>query len=120
MKKAIVILVLLMSVQLSSSAQDVKTVSLEQTNGDFTQKALTLSAGNYQFEITNNGVDHKVGFVLAQKGKTDAAHHLKNAYVIETVAKNTTGSTNLVTLTKGDYVYFCPLNPTPQYVLTVE
>jgi len=25
-----------------------------------------------------------------------------------------------VTLSKGEYVYFCPLNPTPQYTLIVE
>lgn len=110
---------------LTASAQDhmkkhVKTVSLEQTNGEFTQKALTLSEGTYVFEIANVGIDHEVGFVLAPKGKTDADHHIKNAYVTKTVAKNSKQNSKEVTLTKGEYVYFCPLNPTPQYKLIVQ
>lgn len=103
----------------TTSAQD-KTVSLEQTNGEFTQKSLTLSEGDYFFEITNNSVDHEVGFVLAPKGKTDESNHLKAAYVTQLVKTNSKSKTNKVTLTKGEYVYFCPLNPTPQYTLIVE
>ena len=30
---------------------------------------------------------------------------------------NTKQTSKKVTLTKGEYVYFCPLNPTPQYTL---
>lgn len=111
---------------LTATAQDkmkshvVKTVSLEQTNGEFTQKAITLSEGTYVFEIANVGVDHEVGFVLAPKGKTDADHHIKNAYVTKTVGTDTKQSSKEVTLTKGEYVYFCPLNPTPQYKLIVQ
>ncbi len=116
----------LIVVSFSVSAQDkvsnkaIKTVSLEQTNGEFTQKAITLSEGTYVFEIANSGVDHEVGFVLAPKGKTDAANHIKDAYVTKTVATNTKQISNEVTLTKGEYVYFCPMNPTPQYHLIVE
>jgi hypothetical protein len=58
--------------------------------------------------------------VLAPKGKTDASNHIKNAYVTEVVKNNTTGHSKEVTLAKGEYVYFCPLNPTPQYILLVE
>ena len=98
----------------------VKTVSLEQTNGEFTQKAITLSEGTYVFEIANNGIDHEVGFVLAPKGKTDAAHHIKEAYVTNAVATNKKSKSQNVTLDKGEYTYFCPLNPTPQYTLIVN
>ncbi len=117
---------LLMTVSFSVTAQDeminqeVKTVSLEQTKGEFTQKAITLSEGTYVFEIANSGIDHEVGFVLAPKGKTDAANHIKNAYVTKTVATDTKQKSNNVTLTKGEYVYFCPMNPTSQYSLIVE
>ncbi len=120
MKKVMAIVAVLLGMNLAATAQVVKTVSLEQTNGEFTQKSITLSEGTYQFEISNNGVDHEVGFVLAPKGKVDAAHHIKDAYVKKTVGTNTKGATNQVTLTKGEYVYFCPLNPTPQYTLIVE
>lgn len=106
----------------SANAQknEVKTVSLEQTKGEFTEKGITLSEGTYVFEIANKEVGHDVGFVLAPKGQADQAHHIKEAYVTEVVKNNTKGHTKQVTLKKGEYVYFCPLNPTPQYTLTVK
>lgn len=120
MKKIIVLLVLLVGINNVITAQEVKTVSLEQTTGEFTQKSLTLSEGTYVFEISNNGVDHELGFVLAPKGKTDEANHIKEAYVTSMVATNSKSKTQKVTLAKGEYVYFCPLNPTPQYTLIVK
>lgn len=120
MRKLIVLAVLFMGMAFTAQAQQVKTVALEQTKGEFTQKQLTLSEGTYVFEIANNGVDHEVGFVLAPKGKTDAAHHIKNAYVTNMVGTNKKEKSKKVTLKKGEYVYFCPLNPTPQYTLRVE
>ena len=131
MKKLITILVLFVGFSMTTQAQnnmmkketmmkDIKTVSLEQTKGEFTQKSITLSEGTYIFEIANTNVGHDVGFVLAPKGKTDAANHIKNAYVTEVVKNNTTGHSKEVTLAKGEYVYFCPLNPTPKYTLIVE
>ncbi len=117
----------LVAFTLTATAQDkmskkemVKVVSLEQTKGEFTQKQITLSEGSYIFEISNNEVGHNVGFVLAPKGKTDAANHIKNAYVTSQVKNNTKETSKTVTLKKGEYVYFCPLNPTPQYTLIVE
>lgn len=98
----------------------VQTISLEQIPGEFKQKELVLEAGTYVFEIANNNVDHEVGFVLAPKGKTDAANHIKSAYVKAPVALGNTSLTNEVVLTKGEYVYFCPLNPTPEYTLIVK
>lgn len=120
MRKIVAILVLLVGLVFQANAQEVKTVALEQTKGEFTQKALTLSEGTYVFEISNNEVGHDVGFVLAPEGKTEEAHHIKNAYVTSLVKNNATSKTNKVTLKKGKYVYFCPLNPTPQYTLEVK
>jgi plastocyanin len=102
-------------------AQKVKTVKLEQTPGKFTQEKVKLKAGTpYVFEISNNGVDHAVGFVLAPKGKTEAEDHIKTAYVTEVVLNGETQTSNEVVLVAGEYVYFCPLNPTEQYNLTVK
>jgi len=120
MKKVLNTLVVFFALTAAAFAQDVKTVTLEQTKGEFTVKELKLSEGTYVFNIANVGVDHEVGFVLAPEGKTDAAHHIKEAYVKKTVATGTTGSTKEVALSKGTYTYFCPLNPTPQYKLIVE
>ena len=130
MKKIISILVIALAFTLNGNAQDsmkkeammkgseAKVVTLEQTKGEFTQQALTLKEGNYIFEISNNNVGHQVGFVLAPKSNPDA--HIKTAYVTKAVANNAKEKSNVTKLAKGEYVYFCPLNPTPKYTLTVE
>ena len=98
----------------------VKKINLEQTTGEFTIKSLTLSPGDYQFEIANSGVDHEVGFVLAPKGKSDAAHHIKAAYVQAPVKDGMSSMSKVVSLEAGEYEYFCPLNPTEKYELVVK
>jgi len=98
----------------------VETIKLKQTKGAFNVEQLNLSAGTYVFEVSNDGVDHEVGFVIAPKGKTDQPNHIKEAYVAKTIKDGETSSSKEVTLAKGEYVYFCPLNPTPQYTIIVE
>ena len=129
MKKIISILVIALAFSLQTNAQDkmmkkgdVKTVSLEQTKGEFTQKALTLSEGTYIFEVSNNNAAPEVGLVLIEEGKdgADAKNHIKDAYVSQMVKHGKTESSKSVTLKKGTYKYFCPFNKTPQYTLTVE
>lgn len=123
MKKIIAILIVALTFSLSGNAQDkMTTVSLEQTKGEFTQKSLTLKEGNYIFEIANNNVGHQVGFVLVPKGKdvSKPENHITTAYVTKAVENNTKETSKVTTLAKGEYVYFCPLNPTPQYTLTIE
>ena len=122
MKKLISLFTFIFTITLSVSAQEVKTVSLEQTKGEFTQKQITVSEGNYVFHISNNDVGTDVGFVLVPAGAdaTDAKNHIKEAYVTKVVATGTTGTSKEVMLKKGEYNYFCPLNKTPQYKLIVE
>jgi hypothetical protein len=129
MKKLISILVIALVFVAQTNAQDkmsktqeTKTVSLEQTKGEFTQKALTLSEGTYIFEVSNNNAAPEVGLVLIEAGKdgSDANNHIKEAYVSQMVKHGKTESSQTVTLTKGTYKYFCPFNNTPQYTLTVE
>lgn len=134
MKKIISILVITLAFTLTSNAQDnmkkdammkgdkTQVVSLEQTKGKFTQDSITLKEGSYIFEISNNNVGHQVGFVLVPKGK-DASkpeNHIQTAYVTKVVDNNSKETSNVTTLAKGEYVYFCPMNPTPQYTLIVE
>jgi hypothetical protein len=108
----------------SVNAQDatVKTVSLEQTKGEFTQKSMTLSEGTYIFNVTNTDAAPEIGLVLIQDGKdgSDAKNHIKNAYVSQMVKHGKTESSKEVMLKKGTYKYFCPFNKTPQYTLVVE
>lgn len=104
-----------------ANAQNAETISLVQVPGKFDQTALTLKAGtSYVFEVANNGVDHKVGFVIAPKGSTDQANHVQSAYLKNAIEDGETAQSNEVVLEKGEYVYFCPLNPTPQYKIIVE
>ncbi|WP_299434295.1 cupredoxin domain-containing protein [uncultured Maribacter sp.] len=120
MKKLVALVVLALGVSFSASAQDKmtkktqKTISLEQTPGEFTQKQITVSEGTYVFEIANNAVGHDVGFVLVQKGKdiSKPENHIQTAYVTEVVATGKTQKSKPTTLAKGEYVYFCPMNPT--------
>ncbi|WP_431156934.1 cupredoxin domain-containing protein [Winogradskyella poriferorum] len=130
MKKILATLVILLGFNSHGNAQDkmmkkemqATTVTLEQTKGAFTQDNLTLKEGSYIFEISNNNVGHDVGFVLVSKGKdaSNPENHIKTAYVTSVVKNNSKEKSNITTLQKGEYVYFCPLNPTPQYTLTVE
>ncbi|WP_394747893.1 plastocyanin/azurin family copper-binding protein [Spongiimicrobium salis] len=128
MKKLIVLAVMIFGFSLTASAQDkmmkkeATTVSLAQVKGNFVQQSLTLAEGNYIFEIANDGVGHDVGFVLMKKGAdaSNAANHIKTAYVTKAVATGEKQTSNPTKLEKGEYVYFCPLNPTPQYTLIVK
>ncbi|MEM6523148.1 MAG: cupredoxin domain-containing protein [Bacteroidota bacterium] len=118
---ASIILGLLMIASIASFAQETKTVKLNQTPGKFETTELTLKAGQpYVFEVTNKGVDHKVGFVVAPEGKTDQANHVQSAYLSKTIKSGESAQSKVVTLEKGEYVYFCPMNPTPEYKITVE
>ncbi len=105
---------------ISFGQEETKVIKLEQRPSEFTTSGLILTEGEYIFEISNNGVDHEVGFVIAPKGMTEAEHHIQAAYVTKAVKNGEAVNTNTVKLTKGEYVYFCPLNPTPQYSLTVK
>ena len=121
MKNLLSILAVAFLVITSAYAQDAKTVKLEQVPGKFTKTSLKLKAGKaYVFEVVNNGIDHAVGFVVAPKGKTEQENHISAAYLTNTIEDGQTATSNVVTLEKGEYVYFCPLNPTPQYAITVE
>ncbi|AWX44341.1 hypothetical protein HME9304_01341 [Flagellimonas maritima] len=120
MKKAITILMLVVGTVFSVNAQhkmmkgDIKTISLEQTPGEFTQKQLTVPQGTYIFDIANNGVGHDVGFVLVKKGGdiSKPENHIQTAYVTQAVKTGTSQTSKPTKLEKGEYVYFCPLNPT--------
>ncbi|MEO9870557.1 cupredoxin domain-containing protein [Ekhidna sp.] len=103
------------------NAQEPQKISLVQTPGEFVQQELKLEAGkSYVFEVENSGVDRQVGFVIAPKGKTNKENHVQSAYLFKTIGDGEKAASKTVTLEKGEYVYFCPLNPTPQYKIVVE
>ncbi len=78
-------------------------------------KVLELKPGKYIFRVTNKNVPYDLGFWLRGRGLGritlpsvaggDLAPGTTQDYAIE--------------LKAGDYVYSCPLNPTPNYRLVV-
>ncbi|MBU2995758.1 cupredoxin domain-containing protein [Cellulophaga baltica] len=128
MKNLVVVLALVVGSLFSVSAQDKmmkaeKVISLEQTKGEFTQKEITVDEGTYTFEVSNNAVGHDVGFVLVKKGDdiSKPENHIQTAYVTKAVATGAKQTSKPTKLTKGEYVYFCPLNPTStDNILTVK
>lgn len=120
MKTTKLIFTAILGLSLTIANAQVEQVNLEQITGEFTKKHLDLPAGQYQFNISNKSVDHEVGFVLVPKGKYDSESHIKDAYVKAPVATGKNSLTSVVKLEAGEYEYFCPMNPTPKYTLTVH
>lgn len=107
--------------QVSAQDQDAKVIKLTQVEGKFTKSELKLKPGTYIFEVTNKKVDREVGLVVAnttEEGK--AGDHIKEGYLANTIKKGETARSQVVVLEEGSYKYFCPLNPTPEYTITVS
>jgi len=51
---------------------------------------------------------------------TEQKNHIKEAYLTETIMNGKSAKSGEVKLTPGEYVYFCPMNPTPEYTITVK
>ena len=83
---------------------------------------LTLKPGNYVFRVTNKNVPYALGFWLRSKDYSwkNPLHKLTKTSV--SGGGLTLGKTREyeVTLKAGEeYVYSCPLNPTPNYRIVV-
>ncbi|TAN50446.1 MAG: hypothetical protein EPN19_14070 [Betaproteobacteria bacterium] len=80
-------------------------------------KTLELKPGKYIFRVTNRDVPYELGFWL--RGAS-----LKDRALLPSVSGGglTTGKTQdyAIELKPGNYVYSCPLNPTPDYRLVVR
>lgn len=77
---------------------------------------LELKPGKYIFRVTNKNVPYDLGFWLRGKGL--------GRITLPSVAAGglAPGTTQdyAVELKEGEYVYSCPLNPTPDYSLVVR
>ncbi len=106
-----------------SAHSDVTIIELAQVDGAFTTEGLSLKPGKYQFNVTNRAVGHEVGFVIqkaADKNGDVMKTAVENSFSQNMIAKGKTESSGIVELKAGDYVYSCPMNPTPKYKLTVK
>jgi len=95
-----------------------------RTGGERLRKAkvLRLEPGTYTFRVTNVDVPYELGFWLREKGynPNNPLHHVTKTSI--SGGGLLTGQTQdyTVELAPGEYVYSCPLNPTPDYRLVVE
>jgi hypothetical protein len=80
-------------------------------------KTIELKPGKYVFRVTNRNVPYELGFWL--RGAT-----LKDRALLPSVSGGglTTGKTQdyAIELKPGNYLYSCPLNPTPDYRLVIR
>lgn len=78
---------------------------------------LKLKPGRYVFRVKNKNVPYPLGFWLRGDGLINRAR-------LPSVSGGglSTGKTQdyAINLTPGEYVYSCPLNPTPNYKLVVK
>ena len=102
----------------SRSGADCQAIN-DRTGAQRLTKASTmrLKPGSYIFRVTNQNVPYPLGFWLRGDG-------LFNRARLPSVSGGglTTGKTRdyAITLKPGEYVYSCPLNPTPDYKLIVS
>lgn len=85
-------------------------------------KVLKLTPGKYIFRVTNKDVPYDVGFWLRTKGydwRNPIDKLTKTSVSGGGLSEGTTKDYE-VDLKPGDYVYSCPLNPTPDYKIVVS
>ena len=85
-------------------------------------KVIELKPGKYIFRVTNKNVPYQLGFWLRDSDYQpgNPLHKLSKTSV--SGGGLTMGKTRdyVVDLKPGDYLYSCPLNPTPDYKLVVK
>ena len=111
------------TISAQTTDKDVIVIELTQTVSEFNTTTLNLKPGKYQFRIVNKDVDKDLGFVI-QKAEDKVEDAMKtavpNSFTTALVKKGEFQYTGVVELKKGEYVYSCPLNPTPHYTLYVN
>lgn len=105
------------------SAEDCEAINAK-TAGDrlANAKVMELKPGEYVFRVTNKNVPYELGFWLREKGYdwNNPIHKVTKVSVSGGGLEPGTSKDYVVTLEPGEYVYSCPLNPTPDYRLLVK
>ncbi len=106
------------------SAEDCKKINAE-TGAERLEEAgaLKLEPGKYIFRVTNKNVPYELGFWLRESdyNPSNPLHKLSKTSVSGGGLEPGVTHDYEVTLEEGtDYVYSCPLNPTPDYRIVVQ
>ena len=101
----------------STKKADCKAINAKTGADRLAQaKSLELKPGKYIFRVTNKNVPYELGFWLRGKGL--------GRLTLPSVSGGglTPGTTKdyAVELKAGEYIYSCPLNPTPDYRIVVS
>jgi len=85
-------------------------------------KAIELKPGKYIFRVTNKNVPYQLGFWLRESDYQPGNPLHKLSKISVSGGGLTMGKTKdyEVDLKPGEYLYSCPLNPTPDYKLVVK
>ena len=102
----------------SAKAADCEAINSRTSEARLMEaKTLKLKPGTYVFRVANQNVPYELGFWL--RGATTFGRA-----TLPSVSGGglTTGKTQdyTIELKPGEYIYSCPLNPTPDYRLLVE
>jgi len=101
----------------STKKADCETINAKEGDARLAKsKTLNLAPGKYIFRVTNKNVPYGLGFYLRGDGLVNRA----------TLPSVSGGGLNPgvtkdyeITLKEGEYVFSCPLNPTPDYKIMV-
>ncbi len=85
-------------------------------------QVLTLKPGKYIFRVTNKNVPYELGFWVRESDYNwkNPIHKATKTSVSGGGLTEGTTQDYEVELEPGDYLYSCPLNPTPDYRIVVE
>ena len=83
---------------------------------------LTLEPGTYVFRVSNRDVPYPLGFWFRSAGYDwrNPVHKLTKTSVSGGGLERGMTKDYRITLEAGEYVYSCPLNPTPDYRVVVS
>lgn len=104
------------------SAADCRAINSETGEKRLAEaEAITVKPGRYVFRVTNKNVPYDLGFWLREHDYEpgNPIHKLNKTSVSGGGLKTGTTKDYVVELEPGEYVYSCPLNPTPDYRLVV-
>ena len=105
------------------SADDCNEINAETGDRRLDQaKVLELDPGTYTFRVSNTDVPYELGFWIREADYQlgNPLHKLTKTSVSGGGLTEGKTSEYVVELEPGEYLYSCPLNPTPNYRLVVR